>query len=146
MMHDDPIYLSNYAYDNDLIDKPGRKQLWCYMNNTKNMNRLLNTSKANQQSNTVKINFGMKIPFDHKKAIHFDSDNVNTNWKDSEILELKKIYNLNPFKSFGTVKNARIPPGHTQTQVHIIHDYKQDDMYRARMVVSGNIARPNIDT
>ena len=84
--HDEPIYLANYAHDNDLIDKPGWKQLRWYFNNTKKMNRLLNTSKANQRRNTVKIKFGIKIPLDHKKAMLFDAYNGNINWKDDGIL------------------------------------------------------------
>ena len=54
----------------------------------------------------------------------FDAYNGNTNWKDAELMELKKIYNFNTFESFCTVNKERIPPGHTKTQVHIIYDYK----------------------
>ena len=50
------------------------------------MNHLLNTSKAKQQRNTVKIQFGMKITLGHNKAMIFDADNINTNKKDFEIL------------------------------------------------------------
>ena len=41
MRRDDPIYFANDAYDDDLIYKPGWKKLHLYVNNTKNMNRLL---------------------------------------------------------------------------------------------------------
>ena len=110
------------------------------------MNRLLKASKAKYQRNKVKINFGVKIPRDHKEAMVFDSDNVNTNWKDSELLEMKQIYNFGPFESLGTVIKARIPPGHTKIQVHIICDYKKDGRYKACMVDSGNMNGPNLDT
>ena len=86
MRHDDQIYLSKYSHDNEIIKKPGWKQLRWYVKNTKKMNHLLNTSKAKQRRNTVKIEFGMKIPIDHNKAIIFDADNGNTNCKDAEIL------------------------------------------------------------
>ena len=72
----------------------------------------------------------------------FDADNGNTNWKDAELLELKQIYNFNNFESLGTVKKACIPPGNTKIQVDIIYDYKQDDVYKSRMVASGNMNRP----
>ena len=45
----------------------------------------------------MKIKFGMKIPIDHNKAIMFDADNEKTNCKDSDVLELNKIYNFNTF-------------------------------------------------
>ena len=89
------------------------------------MNRLLSTFKSNQRRNTVRIKFGMNIPLDHKNSMMFDADNENTNWKYDELLELKKIYNFNPFESLGTFNKAHIPPGHTKTQVHIIYNYKK---------------------
>ena len=48
----------------------------------------------------------MKIPPEHKKEMVFDAYNGNTNWKDAELMELKKIYNLNPFESLVTVNKA----------------------------------------
>ena len=86
---DDTIYLAKYARDSNLLDNPVWKQLCCYVNNTKKFNHLLKTDKANQWSNTVKIKFGMKIPFYHKEEMAFDSKNINTNWDYYELLELK---------------------------------------------------------
>ena len=60
------MYLDKYEHDNDLINKPGWKQLCRYVKNTKKMNRLLKAAKAKQRSNTVKIKFGVKIPRYHK--------------------------------------------------------------------------------
>ena len=91
MRRGDPIYLAKYAHDNGLIEKPRWKQFRHYVKNTKKMNRLLKAAKDKQWRNTVKIKFGLKIPRDHKEAMIFDADNVNTNWKGSELLELKKI-------------------------------------------------------
>ena len=79
MSRDDPIYLDKYAHDNDFIDKPGWKQLDRYVNNTKNMNRLLKAANTKQRSKTVKLKFGVKIPRDHKEAMMFDADNGNIN-------------------------------------------------------------------
>ena len=87
------------------------------------MNRLLKAVKANRRSNIVKIKFGAKITRDHKEAIMFDHDNGNTNWKDADILELKKIYNFDNFESLGTVNKACIPPGHTNTMGGIRHSW-----------------------
>ena len=46
MQHDDNIYLAKYSRDHDLLDNPGWKQLRWYVNDTKNMKRLLKSSKA----------------------------------------------------------------------------------------------------
>ena len=63
----------------------------------------------------------MKIPCDHKEEMMFDSDNLNTNCKGAELLELKKIYNFGPFEYLGPVKKTHILPSHTKIQVHLIH-------------------------
>ena len=97
MSYDDPRYLSKYSHDNDLINKPGWKQLQLYVKKTKNMNRLLKAHKTLKWRNTVNIKFGVKIPCDHKEEIMFDADNRNNNWEGAEILELKEIYNFDPF-------------------------------------------------
>ena len=110
------------------------------------MNCLLKAAKAKQKMNTVKINFEMNIPHENEETMMFDSDNGNKNWKDAELLELKQIYNFNTFEYLGPVNEARIPPGHTKIQVHLIYDYKQCGIYKARMVDSGNRTGPNIYT
>ena len=69
MRFNDPIYLDKYARENDLLDKLGWKQIRRYVNNTNKMNRLLKADKDKQHRNTVKINFGLKIPSDHKEAM-----------------------------------------------------------------------------
>ena len=121
MRRNEPIYLAKYAHNNDLIDKPGWKQRRRYVKNNNNMNHLLKSDKAKHQRNTFKINFEMKIPFDHKEEMIFYADNVNTNCKGAELLELKKIYNFGPFESLSPVKNTHIPPSHTKIQVHLIY-------------------------
>ena len=88
MRWDDPIYLSKYAIDNELLNKTGWKQLCCYVKKTNCMKRLLKSAKAKQRSSTVKINFGIKIPCNHKEAMNFDANNGNIKRKDAEILEL----------------------------------------------------------
>ena len=41
MRRDDPIYITKYAHDNELIEKPECKQLCHYVKNTKKTNRVL---------------------------------------------------------------------------------------------------------
>ena len=53
------------------------------------MNRLLEDANSKQHRNTVKTKFGMKISRDHKEAVIFYADNVSTNWKDDDLIELK---------------------------------------------------------
>ena len=53
------------------------------------MNHILKAYKTKNQRKILKIKFGMKIPFDHKEEMAFDSKNINTNWDYYELLELK---------------------------------------------------------
>ena len=145
MRHDVPIYFAKYSHDINLIDNPGWKQPRRYVKNTKKMNRLLRAANAKQLRNTVNIKFGVNIPCYHKYSMIFDYNNGSTNWKAAELLELNKIYNSNPLEYLRPVSKERIPPGHTKIQVHLIYYYKQDGIYKARMVDSGNMTGPNID-
>ena len=110
------------------------------------MNWLIKAFKDKQRRKIVNIKFGMNIPRERKKEIMFNVDNVNTNWEDSELLELKQIYNLDPFDYIGPINSARIPPVYTNIQLHIIFYYKQYGRYKAHMVASGHMNGPNLDT
>ena len=90
MIRDDPIYLAKYARDNDLMDKPWWKKLPRYIQSTKKTNRLLKDAKTNQRRNKLHIKFGMNISRDHNEKIMFYAYNGNTNFKDADILELRK--------------------------------------------------------
>ena len=76
----------------------------------------------------------------------FDANNGNTTWKYIELLELKKMCNLDPFDYLGHATSTHITPGHTKIQLHIINEYNQYVRYNARMVTSGNITGTNLDT
>ena len=110
------------------------------------MKLLIKASKSNHISNTVNIKFGVKTPCDHKEAMMFDAENGNTNWEDADLLELKQIYNFDPFDSLGPVNSACIPLVHNKIQLHIIYIYKQDGRYKSRMLTSGKMTGPNLDT
>ena len=128
------------------MDKTGWKNIFCHVNNTNKMNRLLKAARSKQLRTTVKIKSGMNIPRDHKDAMLFYANNDNTNWKYAELLKLKQIYNFDPFNSIGPVTSAPIPPGHTKIQVHLIYEYKQYGRYMERMVAYGNMNEPNLGT
>ena len=142
MICDDPICLAKYVRYKDLLDKSGWKQLCCYMKNAKKMNHFIKSSKAKQRRHTVKINFGIYIPCEHKHAMMFDADKRNTNWKDDYLLDLKHMYKFNFFNYIEPFTNGHIPPGHTKIQVH----YNQGRRYKARMRSYGNITGPNLYT
>ena len=60
----------------------------------------------------------------------FNSDNGNNNWNNVELLELKQIYNFDPFEYLGPVNKACIPPGHTKIQVNFMYNYKKYGRYK----------------
>ena len=146
MLRDDTIHLAHYDRDRYLLDNSGWKQLCFYVKKTKKTNRLLRNAKDKQLINAVKIKLGMKIHCKHKKEIMFDAENGNNNWKDAEFFEINQIYNFDPFDSLSPATSDHIPPGHTKIQVHLIYDYTQYGRYKARMVASGNMTGPNLDT
>ena len=103
------------------------------------MNLLLKADKDKKNRNTARIKFVINIPCNNKEVMMFDVKNGNTNRKDSDLLEIKQIYNLNPFDYLGSVNSAPISPRHKKIQVHPIFNYKHDETYKAQMVASGNM-------
>ena len=57
-----------------------------------------------------------------------------------KILQLQTLWFSRP------VNSKRIPPGHTKIQLHLIYNCKQVVRYKPRVVDSGNLTGPNIDT
>ena len=120
MRRNEPIYLSNNARDNNLMDKPKCKILHRYAKNIKKTNRLIKADNYKKCRNALKIKFEMNIPRDHKGETMFDSKNGNNKWKDADIIELKQIYNFDPFDYLRPVNSAHIPPGHTKIHAYLI--------------------------
>ena len=110
------------------------------------MKLFLTCDKSKKSSNTVRIKFVMKITLNKKEVMMSDSKNGNTNWKDSNLVELKQIYNFNPLDYIGPINSTRIPPIHNNIQVYHIYNYKQDGTYKTLMVASGNMNVPNLNT
>ena len=96
MRRDDPISLARYTRDNDLMDNTGWNQLHRYVMNTNTTNHLFKATNDKYHRKTVNIKFGINIPRYHKEAMMFDAENGKTNWKDADILELKKSTTSTP--------------------------------------------------
>ena len=66
MRRDEPIYISKYACDYELLYQTVRKHLRRYVKNSQNMILLPKSVNDKYIHNTVKIKFGMEIPHDYK--------------------------------------------------------------------------------
>ena len=59
-----------------------------------------------------------------------DAKNGDTQWKDSEDLELKQIFNYDSFQDLG--KGAAIPEGYTKIRCHFVYNCKHDGRFKSQ--------------
>ncbi len=79
---------------------------------------------------------GIKIPMGHKMAMRFDAENGNTEWRDSEKVEIDAIARQKVFRDMG--KGAPVPPGHKLIRLHVVCTVKHDSRFKSRLVADGN--------
>ncbi len=141
---DDPITVSRYAWNEDLLDTPGWKRCRPYAKSVKQMNRLFIQSKLRSQRTATRIKFGVRVPRTYQQAMELDRQNGNKLWATAIQTEMNQMYQYETFKSKGL--DASVPRGYQQIRVHLIFDVKQDGRRKARLVAGGHMTAPSEDT
>jgi hypothetical protein len=80
---DDPVTLSAYAKDHNLLDTPGWKRCKRLARRAKVLQRMLNQSRRRAKASAVRYKFGVQIPRTAKEAYKLDEQNGNTLWADA---------------------------------------------------------------
>jgi len=140
---DDPVFMAQYALDNDLLSTPGWKRFRRYGKSKKKMNRLVRQSKLKSKREGPIIKFGVKVPRNYSEAVEFDCKNGNTLWQDATQTEMSQIYEFGTFRSLG--KGAPVPHGFSKIKTWLIFDVKQDGRRKARLVCGGHMTPPSTD-
>ena len=83
---DEPWLCVRYAYQNNLVYKPGWEWIPKYLESDTTLTTMIHTYRTSVLSGK-KYEFGVEIPKTPKKAKILDDENGNTLWKDS--IEIK---------------------------------------------------------
>ena len=107
------IEVSEYARDNNIIDKPAFAW-WCY-HVIRKQDRLISGAKTKYWLKTHK--YGIRLPKSIKEALAIDKETGTTFWRDAIAKEIK-----NAMVSFEFNDDDKIPVGHQKNTVHMVFD------------------------
>ena len=134
---DDPITVTEYAKEHDLLEEPGWKRLKRFAKNEKQLGRMINQAKLKGERRAPIFMFGVQVPRSHKEAVELDKKNGNTKWKDAEQKELEQ---LDDYKTWHDKGNGYVPPSEYQKiRVHFVYAVKHDLRHKARLVAGGHL-------
>ena len=136
---DDPVSVAKYAHDNGLTEMSMWKWAKRYTRNIKTFQRLQKQVKLNKKrTNTIKYQFGYRVPRTIKEAYKLDELNGNTKWKDAILTELKKLHE--EYSCFKIVEHKHdIGEGYKYIPLLWAFAVKFDGRHRARCVAGGHI-------
>ena len=138
----DPITLSKYAHEKNMINTPGWK--WC-KRYSKNPKKFINISKlfANKRLNKgKKYKFGVEIPRNLKHALELDRINQNNLWGEATEKEVNEILEHATFIVVDDIK--KIPKDYLYIPLQFVYDNKFDGRRKGRLVGCGNFTDPDI--
>ena len=103
----------------------------------------MNQAKLSKnETNIGNIQYGIRIPRNHKEAMDLDRKNGNQKWLKAEQLELQQIFDYDTFIDKG--KDYKMPMDYTKINVHFVYAVKYDGRHKAQLVVGGHMTKiPN---
>ena len=141
MIAQDPITCASYAKRNDLVELQGWTSLRKYARRTKVLDRQVKQAVLKAQRRAPIYKFGVRVPRDHKEAVHLQEAQGHSKWTDAEAVELEQINDYDTLRDLG--KGTAIPKGFTKIRVHFVYDIKHDGRFKARLVAGGHMTEAN---
>ena len=137
---DDPWICVRYAYQHNLLYKPGWEWIPKYVESDTTLCSMVHTYRTSVLSGK-KYEFGVEIPKTPKAAKLLDKLNEDTLWTDSINKELYQV--IHEFNSFRVLEDGQpSPAGYKRVPYHIIFACKVDGRRKGRLVIDGNRSPP----
>jgi hypothetical protein len=140
ILADDPISVSQYGEENDLLDKPGWKRVQRLFKNKARMKRTIHKIKSTPSG--PRYQFGTQVPRNVKEALELDKRNGNNKWRDAMQEEIDSLNAYNTFKDKGKIKHLE---GYKKIIVHFVFAVKHDLRHKARLVAGGHLTDPTTE-
>ena len=87
--------------------------------------------------NAKTYQYGFQVPRNHDEAMEIDRRNKNTQWADSEKLELSQLDEYEAFKDLG--KGQPLPVGYKKIRVHMIYAVKHNGRHKSCLMAGGHL-------
>jgi hypothetical protein len=130
------------ARDNDLIDKWDNKRLnlaQAAKNSTKLQRMIVQRTRIKAHRAADVFKYGEQVPRNHQQAMQLDRENGNTDWQESEALEISQLHGYNTFEDLGHKSKVRPPEGYKKITLHLVYDVKHDGRKKSRIVAGGHL-------
>jgi hypothetical protein len=89
---DDPITVAKYAFDNDLLETAGWKQLKHWTRREERFKRLVKQATLANERSAPTFMFGVQVPRGVKQAYEFDKKNGNRSWEMAMQTEIRQLH------------------------------------------------------
>ena len=146
MIRDDWSSAVEYAEANNLLDKPGWRQLRGKAKSKEYINRNAHATKVHSPRFSPVYQFGVRVPRNHAEAMLLDKENGNTYWADAEFAELTSIQGFQSLRSVGHKDNTKPPPGYKKINVRFVYAVKHDGRHKARLVAGGHLTDTPVES
>ena len=130
---DDPWLCVRYAYEHDLVYKPGWEWIPKYLDSNETLTTMIHTSRTSVLSGK-KYEIGVEIPQSARTAELLDETNGDKRWKESIDKELYQM--IHEFNSFKALEDGEPTPYYMENTskfhimsyllVKLMKDIKQD--------------------
>ncbi|KAL7455007.1 hypothetical protein ACHAWC_006593 [Mediolabrus comicus] len=145
----DKYVLAKYCKENGLLDSwsTSKMNLKKTARREKNLLRMCRQAKLHSYKNAVVYQYGVKVPRNHRQAMEYDEENGDTQWADSEKLEIEQIYEeYKSFRDLGHKSVAKPPPGYKKITLHMVYAVKHDGRRKSRLVAGGHLTDPPLES
>jgi len=135
---DDPITLAQYGIDNDLLERPGWKNLQRIARREKVFKRMVKQAKLSHDRHAPIFMFGVQIPRGVRQALSLDATNGNNNWRQAMDTEIAQLFEYETFEDKGKGP-ITLPAEFQRIRCHFVFAMKHDGRYKARLVAGGHM-------
>ena len=136
---DDPVTLAKCSQDHDLLEQSRWKWANAHVKKRKRFARMMRqVHLCKKKTNTIKCNFGVRIPRGIREALLLDQQNGNTKWRDAIETELRALHEENECFEVKSSKDE-IPPGCKCIPLLWVFAVKFDLRHRARCVAGAHV-------
>ena len=138
----DRYLVAEYARDKGLLDEwesPSRKlkEAAGRLDTLVRFSSNVHTIRSNR-SQTV-WQYGFQVPRNHKEAMRLDRMQQDTQWKNSEELEVSQLDEYKAFIDLGHKDSTMPPEGYTRITLHLVYAVKHDGRHKSRIVAGGHL-------
>ena len=131
------VNLALYGKEDNLLQEECWKQFKHVADREKHIICLANQAQLWSFRVAAKYKYGLEVPKDYRRGLELDKIVSNNKWRDTNILEHKKLAEYKVFQDRGQFYKNKVFKDYQLISIHTIYDVKHEGRHRSR--VSANL-------